>query len=146
MAVPHEPGARPCYGFLSLSLSLAQSLPPPPPLPNCQSSYEKVLGIRNTQSEACISNIAIEPYGAIYACLPYTHQHTLTHTHTLAHTLKLMCVSSCLHFHVYRRPARCAVIRTSSSPGLGTGTHTHTYCYAHSVAHTHTSCTDLAPH
>lgn len=89
-----------------------------------------------------------------------THKHSDTHTHTL----KLMCVSSCLHFHVCHRrrrrcPARCAVIRTSSSPGLALhrNTHTHTlyrthsasYTDAHSVAHkhthTHTLCTHTSP-
>lgn len=78
-----------------------------------------------------------------------THKHSDTHTYT--HTLKLMCVSSCLHFHVCHRrrrrcPARCAVIRTSSSPGLALHRNTHTlyrthsasYTDAHSVAHKHT--------
>lgn len=57
-------------------------------LPPVQLSIEqrKTLGIRNTQSEACISNIAIEPYGAIYACLPYTHISAHTQTHPHKHT------------------------------------------------------------
>lgn len=78
-----------------------------------------------------------------------THKHSDTHTHTL----KLMCVSSCLHFHVCHRrrcPARCAVIRTSSSPGLALhrNTHTHTLCRTHSASYTdaHTPHAYLTSH